>query len=522
MSRFNPNPKSVTARVTKKTMSLKQQIDQYVNDVLKSHPQPKIYEDGKLIRDAVGGCWYFNKEEITLLDSVFVQRLRQIHQNALAYQTYPSARHTRFEHTLGVTILADKMMKELRGSRLESDHKQLADEQSSRKLKFAAILHDCGHGPFSHVSEEVYSSYPYPELQAEHEKSEFSQCQDKPHEIISYHLVTSERFKDFWDTIADKYKFPPLSQKSVAELIVGNPGAKLDQYLSDMINGTFDADKLDYLERDAYFTGLKMGVDVERILYSMRIKSDKLGRRVLAVHLSGVANVEQILFNKMLLTSSMYHHHKVRSIACMLKAVFEIIRDDFRPNDGRSRLAIKDRNFKKVVDFLYITDNDVLTTVDKRGYLKKYVERINNRDLFKRALVISKKTVKVLGRPYRKLIGITEYPSKVRELRKQIADKVGRPIYEVLIDFPKPPSFREASETLISVPGSPKDSLETLSKTFNTDIWLTAYAELKQKGHVFSPVEIREKVAKASEEVFKDYCEIEFNPLAKRLCFKKH
>lgn len=517
----------MTGLVTKRTIPLRQQIEKYVDDLLKSQPQPKIYEEGKLIRDAIGGCWYFDKEDVSLLDSTFIQRLRRVHQNGLAYQTYPCARHTRFEHTLGVTILVDKMAKEL-WSHLKDKDKHLVDTETTRKLKFAAILHDCGHGSFSHVSEEIYNSYP--EVQDEYKNPKFSKSQNKPHEIISYYIVTNKKFQDFLDMIADKNRFSRIDQDRIAELIIGNPDAKLDQYLCDMINGTFDADKLDYMQRDAYFTGLQMSVDVERILYGMRIESDESGRRVLAVHLSSIPNVEQILFNKMLLTSSMYHHHKVRALSCMLQAVFDIIKDDFRPNGGWSSLAVKGRNFKRVVDFLYITDDDILTTIDKEGYLKKYIEWINNRDLFKRALIISKRTVKglerpykkfVLGRSYKKLISTGEYPDKMRELRQKIANKVGCPVYEVLIDFPEPPSFREASQTLISLPGSHKWPFQTLSKTFNTDTWLTAYAELKWQGYVFSPIEIRKKVANASEEVFKDYCGIEFNPLAKELCLKR-
>lgn len=504
----------------KKITSLKKQIEEYVDDLLSSHPEPKIYENGKLIRDAVGGCWYFNKEDVTLLDIPFVQRLRKIHQNALAYQTYPCARHTRFEHTLGVTIIAQKMAKEL-GSRLE--YKDLTGAESTRRLRFAAILHDCGHGTFSHVSEEIYKLYP--EIQNEYKKPKFSKSQDKPHEIISYFIVTSKKFQDLLNTIASEYKLPRMEQQKIAELIVGNPNEKLDQYLCDVINGTFDADKLDYMQRDAYFTGLQMGVDVERILYSMRIKPDSSGRRRLWIHLSGVQNVEQILFNKMLLTSSMYHHHKVRTLHCMLTAIFEIIKDDFRPYTSGSSLEIKGKNFKKVVDFLYVTDDDILTTIGKQGYLKKYVEWINNRDLFKKALIISKSTIKTTGEPYDDLIATAEYPDELRKLREKIAAKVGRPVYEVLIDFPKPPSFREASETPICLPGKqPPNEKQppTLSKSFTTDAWLTTYAEIKWQGYVFSPSDICKDVGRISEKVFNEEFGVEFNDLAKDLCLKKY
>ena len=102
----------------------------------------------------------------------------------------------------------------------------------------------------------------------------------------------------------------------------------MEGYLSDLVNGPFDADKLDYMPRDAYFAGLKMDVDLDRIAYTCLVDERAGGHpRRLCSDISGAHNLEQILFNKILLYSSMYHHHKVRTAVCMLKSMFEIIKD---------------------------------------------------------------------------------------------------------------------------------------------------------------------------------------------------
>lgn len=94
-----------------------------------------------------------------------------------------------------------------------------------------------------------------------------------------------------------------------------------------MINGPFDADKLDYLQRDAHFTGLGLGVNLERIYYAAGLVEDGGPTMGLCSDISGAPALEQVLFDKMLLYAQVYHHHKVRAAGCMYRALFEIITD---------------------------------------------------------------------------------------------------------------------------------------------------------------------------------------------------
>ena len=135
----------------------------------------------------------------------------------------------------------------------------------------------------------------------------------KPHEMLSYLIVTSPCFRDYFDDILSKHNRANVDLKRVAAIIVGDMENPFEAYIADIINGAFDADKLDYIHRDSYFTGIKMEVDIDRIMYTVSIAKKMINRRRgLIIDVSGSPFVEQIMFNKMLLYTSLYHHQKVR------------------------------------------------------------------------------------------------------------------------------------------------------------------------------------------------------------------
>jgi hypothetical protein len=481
---------------------LKHAIEDFVSSTLSSVKIQKVRAP-KIIRDALTQTATFPEYEINIIDLPIVQRLRRVHQTALAMLTYPCAIHNRFEHSLGVANIVDKIVKSLRS---RPKYAGLFDDNDLRELRLAALLHDVGHGPFSHPSEEILVHIP--EVKSELETNpKFSKCQDKPHEMLSYLIICSETFKELIRKVNDIYGLN-IDINRVANMIVGdmdNPDR--EAYLSDIINGSFDADKLDYMPRDAYFSGLKMEVDIDRIAYTCFV--DLRGpsyRRSLGIDISGAHNLEQILFNKVLLFSSIYHHHKVRAALCMLKSIFEIIKD--------KKLQINNHSFDRAVDFLSIDDYDVMSSFTKEQYLKEVVENIRNRQVLKRALIISRKTVKN-PLDYEKLIKLSEDPEMMRGLRELIVDEMGAlgsacSVYNLWIDLPEPPRLREPSHTLVKIA---EEKYVMLDKVFPADWWLNAYGETKWKGHVFCPPEmnVRKAAGKAAKKVLADYLGIEFD-----------
>jgi len=491
-------------------MKLIDQVNRWVKQQLK---ETSFYDvrDKKVIRDAVLDLNLFAEYEINILDLPITQRLRRISQTACAYLLYPSATHNRFEHTLGVTIIANKFI-----HALKSKEPGMMTKQHSSEIRLAALLHDVGHGPFSHVSESIYANFP--EMKEQYNNPKFSKCKPKPHEILSYLIVNSKSFKQFFEENIQKKSYRIMVDfQRMANMIVGDMDNPFQAFLSDIINGSFDSDKLDYIPRDCHFTGIKMGVDIDRIMYTISIDTQKTrGRQGLLIDLSGCPFVEQILFNKMLLYSSIYHHHKVRAAECMLKSIFEAARD--------FKLEINGLRFNKVIDFLSVTDSDILSLQGKPSELVPMVKNILNRSMLKRALVISKSTIKIPTTvskrkkkveakiKYKKLLELAKDPVQMRNIRELIANEVGGEItvYDVWVDLPEPPSFREAKQALIK---TGKDKPERLDRIFPISKWLETYAENKWKGHIFCPPlsKIRKKVDAAARKVMKDELGIEFN-----------
>ncbi len=392
----------------------------------------------------------------------------------------------------------------------------LTDDQL-RDVRLSALLHDVGHGPFSHVSEAFFASYP--EMKSKLSEPIFAKCEPKPHEVLSYLIVTSKAFKKFLDdNLLSKDYREAINLARVGDLIIGNVSDRWQEYLADIVNGAFDSDKFDYILRDCYFTGIRMTVDVNRIFHTVSIdKMKSYGRQGLVVDISGSIFIEQILFNKMLLFSSLYHHHKERAAECMLKSIFEAVRD--------YKLEINGFRLNRVADFLSLTDNDVLCLEGKPEPLVPLIKNLLHRNLLKRALVISRKTIKTtrssskkrvaeVHAAHHKLLSLGKDYAKVKELRQLIADEVGEcTVYDIWLDLPDPPSFREAKQALIKITDKERKRLD---KIFPISKWLETYAENKWKGHVFCPPipKIRKKVGKIAQKVIREALDIEFSELA--------
>lgn len=486
-------------------MTLAGSITNLVRNMLESVEIDKI-ETPKKIRDALTGTFVLQGYEINILDLPIVQRLRRIGQTALASLTYPCTSHNRFQHTLGVTNIITKMANALRS---REEFSSLISDNDIRELRIAALLHDVGHGPFSHASEEIIEQIP--EVRQELlNNAKFSRIQSKPHEMLSYFFVQSKVFRQVIKEINDTYALN-ISVDRIANMIVGDMDEpEREGFISDFMNGPFDSDKLDYMPRDAYFSGLKMDVDFDRIAHTclVDLRGGPNPRRQ-CVDISGAHNLEQILFNKVLLFSSMYHHHKVRAAVCMLKSIFEIIKD--------KNLKVNGLDFEKACDFLCVDDFDLLSSFRKEALLKDAINNIRNRQLFKRALVLSRKTVEERFQ-FESLTKLAKNPERIRDLRELIVDMLNKKgckcsIYDLWIDLPEPPSLREPSQCKVRI--TDEDYVD-LAEVFPADWWLIAYSETKWKGHVFCRPDLKTRKAanKFARKVFESVEGIKFLPSA--------
>ncbi|MEE9593907.1 MAG: HD domain-containing protein, partial [Candidatus Hydrothermarchaeales archaeon] len=177
-------------------------------------------EKSKVIRDPIHGDIFLTEPETKIVDSLEFQRLRRIKQLGMAYLVYPSANHTRFEHSLGAMHVASRVANTL----------QLSKDDSI-KLRIAALLHDVGHGPLSHTSEELLERY-----------------MGQSHEEITMELINNS---DVSSILIDE----GLNPEEVSSLILGKGGR-----LGSLISSELDVDRMDFLVRDAHHTGVAYGV----------------------------------------------------------------------------------------------------------------------------------------------------------------------------------------------------------------------------------------------------------------------
>ncbi len=239
------------------------------------------------IRDPVHGFVSLDTTACELLDSQPMQRLRRIHQLAMASALYPGATHTRFEHSLGVYHIASAICERLK---IGGDERRL--------IQHAALLHDVGHGPFSHVSEIPLARYSDREV-----LSRTGLGPEEVHEAITADII--ERHPQL------QHALSAADRECIAGLI---RGTYPDPVAKAIISGPLDADKQDYLLRDSQMCGVQYGVfDLDRLIQSLTVVKDIAGETALAIESDSVHVVEQFLMAKYHITQQVYAH-RVRLI----------------------------------------------------------------------------------------------------------------------------------------------------------------------------------------------------------------
>lgn len=224
----------------------------------------------------------FTLIEKELIDCYVFQRLRRIRQLAGAYLVYPGALHSRFEHSIGSMFLAG-----LAGQTL-FEKNYFSEQDTVQKVRIAALLHDIGHGPFSHLFEEVLK-----------DTEKFS------HEDLGHRIITETIISD----IIKKYGYDP---KDISFLSFGKH--KIN-FLNEIISGGLSVDLMDYLPRDSYFSGTEYGkIDYHRIINSLEVTS----KNVLGINKSALYSYESMLISRYQMFKSVYFHKTVRSGEVML------------------------------------------------------------------------------------------------------------------------------------------------------------------------------------------------------------
>lgn len=301
----------------------------------------------RVLRDPVHGYIHITSPVIwRLLDTPEFQRLRQIRQLGGVFQVYHTAEHSRFSHSLGVYEIVRRMTEEV------PDIGGSLSRQEKLVVLCAALLHDVGHGPYSHSFERL------------------SHCS---HEQMTMRLILEDT--DIHTVLAEADPSLPAQVAAVIQGTCPNP------LLCDLISSQLDADRMDYLLRDAYETGTSYGTfDLERILRCLRVKNGRL-----CIKESGMHSVEDYIMARYHMYWQVYLHPVARAYEVMLQLFFD------RYSEVRSQLKIdlleNVFHLSELTCFLELDDCRLVTglqqaSVSDDRILADLADRLLNRRLF--------------------------------------------------------------------------------------------------------------------------------------------
>lgn len=386
--------------------------DEYVRQMSARPRHPPGGPRTKVVKDNVWGMVELDRSAQLLLDCPVVQRLRRIRQLGLTYLTYPSAEHTRFSHSLGMYCVIHQLLGSIRKNQAEAvrhggkihghDHWPLSDDLSS-DLLHASILHDIGHMPFSHATERAVTNH------KEHFKvgpssidefmvlPEYSLSRNlKLAELLSLLVVLSPRFVGFYRAVV-RPDGPANSLYRVASLIAGLPPTLEERGAAELISATaIDADKIDYINRDAQACGIPVGIDFARLfLRSAFLKIDRAdlerltgqeglpkSSMILIVNASGVDTIEELAHAR----TSLYHRVYLHQVTLCAEALLE---------RGLRGLGEKGEQQSNVLSLWSDSDDGLVQALagSVHSDVKRYGEDLRVRQLPKRSLSVGKRLV---------------------------------------------------------------------------------------------------------------------------------
>ena len=376
------------------------------------------------VRDPIHDYIDLNSLQAKLVDTPAYQRLRWIKQLGPINLVYPGANHTRHEHCMGTCHVIGKMADSIG---LNSSDKQL--------VSVAGLLHDLGHTAFSHLGDEVKGV--------------------EDHVIRTTNIISNT---DLSDIISDE----GLDPHEINQIILGN------HKLGSLVSGDLDGDRLDYLVRDAHYTGVSTGVDMGRLIATMSMSDSNL-----VIKEKGLTAVEALLTARSTMYSTVYFHPFARGAQLMLAraANHAILSDSFSIND-----------------FVNFTDHKFLSELNNTGGLsRKISSNFENRRIVKRAVSMTKEQVELSGLK----------KSQKADYEESISSELGIDSSEIYVDIP-PFSVMPGLKTKILK----SDGEITFARSESRLISSLYEAQFDHwRGSVYGPYELKDKISAISKGV---------------------
>jgi len=349
------------------------------------------------IKDPVHGYVYITQAEKEIIDSYPFQRLRRLRQLAGAEMVYPGANHTRFEHSIGVMHLAGILVK-------NPNLSQLLTEDEAQMIKIAALLHDVGHGPFSHIFEHLLVKF-----------------LNKTHEDITTWIIQESELKDIISGLG-------YNPNSVGKLAVGSLHGPGKAFMDQIIRSAVDVDKLDFIVRDTHHTGAEYGyVDIFRLIQMLDVLDENL-----AVDLGALSALESFILARIESFKSIYFHRVARAAQIMIAMAMEQAKDE---------LGLVD--FKSPNEYLAFDDYTVWGMLKKCKKSRGIIENFERRKLIK---CVYDQPFYVRDKAISSIFSAEEIR---RQIRNQIASEAGVEQQSVVIDVPTLPSVPYSHSVLL-------------------------------------------------------------------------
>jgi uncharacterized protein len=340
------------------------------------------------IKDPVHGYVYITEAEKTIIDSYPMQRLRRLRQLAGSEYVYPGANHTRFEHCIGVMYLAGKVVENPNISSVVSD-------EEMDMARVAALLHDIGHGPFSHVFEQL-----------------LIKDLEKTHEDITSWIIEKGQ-------LSDKLAEMGYKPEEIGQLAVGRLHKPSKAFLDQIISSAVDVDKQDFIVRDTFHTGAEYGfIDVFRLIHALDVLGEDL-----AVELGALSALEAFIIARIESFKSIYFHRVGRAAQIMLAMAME-------KADKELGLTA----FKTPEEYLAMDDYTVWTELKNCSASKKIIDDLEKRRMLKCAY---ERTFYEKDAMVSNIFGRETYR---RQMQSEIAKEASVEADAVVIDVPTVPS----------------------------------------------------------------------------------
>lgn len=520
----------------------------YLNALTKRSPSKQAKE----FNDPIWGTLYLHAEEVAVLDSPLLQRLRRIRQLGVGHYVYPAATHTRLEHSLGVVHQVQRMVSSINdrgaicGENGQTTNGDVVDADLLRVLRMAALCHDVGHGFMSHVSEYALDS----NRDCENLRLQFQNLIQRPQksqlsEMTAHFLVKSPAFAELVEiAYSTTPRHPPENlTEHMGQLILGRPIDEKVLLLHEFISGPFDADKLDYLARDSMMCGVPNITDIPRLVQKLRaterskeqlpeglrkaVKAERSTYVVTGMAASGGRTLDEIALARTLLFDKVYRHQKVRAVESMVTQIVSLL-----AKHGAGHPA--DILFRLSDDQLLELNDDVLELALGRklveddaswvAVVQDLSSCLRDRDLFVRGFAFASvmtgddyrddPTQKDALRAFLDACSIhadaESFMAEVIDLVVDIADRLDETLpvdasqlaHYVCLSRPKPAPRLDGSDTgrahLIEADGK---ATQASVDAAETSPWADAYIATRDLGHIFCPRQLAHLVYVAAENV---------------------